>query len=624
MSVDPFLKRFIESEYTDFMGVNNLGILRKDLIASLGFDRAKGFLLRYGYHCGSNDAKYIEENLPFECDSDIIEVGYKINDVKGYSKLETIKVIADRQKGEFHFEGNAYYSYEAEHHITNFGFHNEPVCYNLCGWASGYVSKYLGEEVIFKEIECIGKGDSHCKYIAKPIKEWGDEINDLLTLYKEENLVSELDRAYNRIEKQKKMLSDVIEMNEKLSQILIKGGDISNILKVLSRNLSSTVILEDRNFNIIEVCGHYMPYNLMDLVDTYKFKKNPVWIKQLFKEKRTVQFSVSNQFNGWQHERLISPVLVNNDVWGYISFIKQDASFDEIEYLLLERSNTICALHFANERTSIETEKRIIGGFFNELLTPNPDIKSLSYRMKIMGFDFEKGHYIYNISFYNESIQNENEVNSKHEIIDYINNYLQPFVKNNIIISTYLDRIILLVSEDLIRNLKTDSKSFGEQLVTIISNKVKASVNIGISSLFKGLHHFQKSFSESNKAIQIANRKESITNVISFNEMGYLGFLLESNNISDLEKFAVNLLDCLMRYDKEGNGELLKTLYFLLEFQGSITQTSSKMMISEGAVRYRLKRIGEIANINLNDTKDFVNTHLALQILLLFGIWELK
>lgn len=623
MSVDQFLERFIESEYTDFIGVNNLGILRKDLIAALGLERAKGFLLRYGYHCGSNDAKYIEDHLLFERDSDIIEVGYKINDLKGYSKLNTIKVEVDRQKGEFYFEGHGYYSYEAEQHITNFGLHDEPVCYNLCGWASGYVSQYLGEEVIFKEIECIGKGDSHCRYIAKPIKEWGSEINDLLPLYKEENLGSELDRAYKRIENQKKLLSDVMGINEKLSQILIKGGDISTVLKVLSQNLSSTVILEDRNFNMIEVCGNYIPYNLLELIETFKFEKKPAWIKQLFQEKRTVQFSVSNQYNGWPHKRLISPVLVNNEVWGYLSYIKQEGSFEEKEKLLLERANTICALHFANEQTSMEIEKRIIGGFLNELLAPNPNIKNLSYRMKIMGFDLDKGHYIYNINFENLKIQHKNVISFKHEMMDYLSYYIKSFENNNILISTYLENIILLISDDLIHKLKTDSKSFGQQLVSVISNKVNAKVNMGISSLFVGIDNFQKSFSESNKAIQIANRKENLINVISFNELGYLGFLLESNNIPNLEKFAINLLEDLLTYDKENNGELLKTLYYLIETQGSITQTSSKMMISEGAVRYRLKRIAEISNINLSDTKDFVNAHLAIQILLLLGLWEL-
>ena len=169
-----------------------------------------------------------------------------------------------------------------------------------------------------------------------------------------------------------------------------------------------------------------------------------------------------------------------------------------------------------------------------------------------------------------------------------------------------------------------DMKSFGEHLDKIISNKVKTKVSIGISSLFRGIDHFQKSYTEAHKSIQVANREGSSTNIVSFDEIGYLGFLLNSSNITDLKKFAVNLLQDIMTYDHKSNGELMKTLYYLLEFQGNITQTAREMMISEGAVRYRLKRINEMTKIDLANSKDFVNAHLAVHILLLFGLWENK
>ena len=395
MRVDNFLKDFLESGHTDFIGVNALGILRKDLVKTLGLERAKGFLLRYSHDCGVNDAKYFEENFSWESDIEILEAGYKINDVKGYAKFIPIEIRSDQKKGEFYFEGRWYYSYEAEQHIRHFGLHTEPVCHTLSGYASGYSSQYLGKKVIFKEIECIGKGDPNCIFIGKPINEWEDEIKDILPLYEEENLSEELDRAYKRIEKQKKILSDVLDINEKLSKILIKGGDIFTVLKELSQNLSSTVVLEDRNFNLIEACGHYIPYPFTELVQALKTKKKPAWMDKLFNEKRTVQLTVPKQISGWKHERLISPVLVNNVVWGYISLMKEEGTFDEMESVLLERANTICALHFSNERTAIETEKRIIGGFLNELLLPNPDIKNLSYRMKIMGYNLNKAHYVF-------------------------------------------------------------------------------------------------------------------------------------------------------------------------------------------------------------------------------------
>lgn len=621
LKVESFLKDFLESTHTDFIGVNALGILRKDLVSVLGLERAKGFLLRYSHNCGKNDAKYFEEHFSWESDLEIIEAGYKINDLKGHAKLIPISVRADRKKGEFYYEGQYYFSYEADQHIQDFGFHTEAVCYTLTGYASGYASQYLGEEVFFKEIECIGKGDPNCTIIGKTLDEWGDEINDFLPFYKEENLSDELDRAYKRMEKQKKVLSDVMDINENLSKILIEGGDIATVLKVLSQNLSSTVILEDRNFNLIEACGDYVPYHFIELVEALNTKKKPVWMNRLFNEKRTIQLTVSEQFNGWKHERIISPVMLNNEVWGYISFIKKEGSFDEREKVLLERANTICALHFSNERTVIENEKRISGGFLNELLMPKPDIKNLSYRMKLMGYDLNKPHYVFILNIDHEGVENLNLIGFYNEMIDHIHYYLQLF-KNNILVSALVDKIIIVVPDELLIEMKTDKKSFGEQLVKLISNKVMAKVSLGIGASFKRVDHFQKSYNEANKSLQIAKREGNSSNVIAFDELGYLGFLLNSSNVTDLEGFAVTLLKDIMKYDKESNGELLKTLYYLLEFQGNVIQTSRKMLVSEGAVRYRLKRISEISNINLTNSNDFVNAHLAVQILILFGLWE--
>ncbi|MFJ7726446.1 PucR family transcriptional regulator, partial [Neobacillus sp. NPDC097160] len=227
------------------------------------------------------------------------------------------------------------------------------------------------------------------------------------------------------------------------------------------------------------------------------------------------------------------------------------------------------------------------------------------------------------INIDNEGVQNENLIDFYNGIIDHVNYYLQLF-KNNILISTLVDKIILLIPDELLKEMKTDTKSFGEQLVKLISNKVMTKVSLGISVLFKGIDHFQKGYNEANKSIQIASKEGSLSNVISFDELGYLGFLLNSSNVTDLERFGVTFLKDIIKYDKESNGELLRTLYYLLEFQGSVTQTSREMMISEGAVRYRLKRINEISKIDLTNSKDFVNAHLAVHILILFGLWRLN
>lgn len=39
------------------------GLLRKDLITALGVQRAKRFLLRYGYNCGAHEARLLKKPL---------------------------------------------------------------------------------------------------------------------------------------------------------------------------------------------------------------------------------------------------------------------------------------------------------------------------------------------------------------------------------------------------------------------------------------------------------------------------------------------------------------------------------------------------------------------------------
>src|SRR5436190_1081011 len=57
-------------------------------------------------------------------------------------------------------EGIWHDSYEAEQHLLHLGQADEPVCWTLVGFASGYMSCVYGKEVIAIEDRCRGKGDT--------------------------------------------------------------------------------------------------------------------------------------------------------------------------------------------------------------------------------------------------------------------------------------------------------------------------------------------------------------------------------------------------------------------------------------------------------------------------------
>jgi hypothetical protein len=66
-------------------------------------------------------------------------------------------------------------SYEAEQHLTFNEISDQPVCWSLMGYASGYATAFFGSPVIAIEPVCVGKGDDHCEWKLQHLSAWGEE-----------------------------------------------------------------------------------------------------------------------------------------------------------------------------------------------------------------------------------------------------------------------------------------------------------------------------------------------------------------------------------------------------------------------------------------------------------------
>ena len=116
------------------------GALIKDLVLALGIERAKRFLLRYGYQCGRHEALMLKEMFNWENKKEWIMGGVTMHGLSGRTSSYPIKVHIDTENQEFDVEGYWNHSYEAKQYLQHFPVHSEPVCYFLEGYASGYCS----------------------------------------------------------------------------------------------------------------------------------------------------------------------------------------------------------------------------------------------------------------------------------------------------------------------------------------------------------------------------------------------------------------------------------------------------------------------------------------------------
>ena len=117
---------------------------REDLILSLGIERTKRFLIRYGYYAGMQDAEIAKQLRPNQSLKEAFLAGPQLHTIRGMVKVVPRTLSFDRESGHFYSTFDWYDSFEVSYHKKKYGISKEPICWTLLGYASGYTSYFMG------------------------------------------------------------------------------------------------------------------------------------------------------------------------------------------------------------------------------------------------------------------------------------------------------------------------------------------------------------------------------------------------------------------------------------------------------------------------------------------------
>jgi two-component system, NtrC family, response regulator HydG len=162
-----------------------MGVLRRELIESLGIDRARGLLTRMGYYAGARDAEMARKVRPGNRLEDMFAVGPQLHGLEGIVLVELVSLEIDVERGKHYGEFIWKSSSEDEEHSRHFGVGAEPMCWMQIGYASGFTSEFMGRPVLYREVECQSMGQPFCRIVGKPATDWDDAHDDLRFLQAE-------------------------------------------------------------------------------------------------------------------------------------------------------------------------------------------------------------------------------------------------------------------------------------------------------------------------------------------------------------------------------------------------------------------------------------------------------
>ena len=176
-----------------------MGLLRKELVDTLGDDAARRVLLRFGFADGYHDAVSLRAREPWSDPRDGLRSGAMLHTLAGIVRADLRRIDHDPTTGRFEAEVDWHNSYEAEQHRHHIGPADSPVCWSLVGYSSGFASACLGREVYFRETACVGSGARRCHAVGRDVAGWGREAEHIRADFQAARLGHEVERLQDSV-----------------------------------------------------------------------------------------------------------------------------------------------------------------------------------------------------------------------------------------------------------------------------------------------------------------------------------------------------------------------------------------------------------------------------------------
>ncbi len=418
---------------------------------------------------------------------------------------------------------------------------------------------------------------------------------------------------YNRIIKnERNKYKYSTNIHTKFTNMILNGSAINDIIREIKKLMKREVFIIDLFYNIT----HHTIKNNDDLK---LLKEGVTDVVKHLSEKEKIRYYDPEQKIYYN----IFPIMVNKETLGWICIISEDADFTELDIITAERGSTILALEFLKQNELSDMEQSLKGDFLDSLLENN-NLEYIKKCSKKYRFNLDASHKILAIEFTISSKKYDKQNSYEREIRRSIKNYykiineaLKPFFKNSI--SLIKGHMIIIIIE--FKSNKNIDKI--ERFIKALEKKTdsfhytsfnKCKYKIGISDIFKGINNFKQSYYNSLQALKMIKSYENDKNYVYYKDLEVKRFLM-NNDFNELENFVDKVLGPLKTYKNSSKNEFLETLKIYLQSNCNWSKTKDYLHIHGNTLTYRLNRISEILDMDLNNYNDRLRLQIAYEII---------
>jgi purine catabolism regulator len=406
------------------------------------------------------------------------------------------------------------------------------------------------------------------------------------------------------------LITRAMHIQQVLTRLVLDGGDLKQLATRLAGLLSQSVSIENERFEILANA------NVAEVDEARRFtvsegRTDPRLIEAL--EARGILGQIRQTLRpvfipampdvGLQLERILAPIVVHSDIYGYMWIIAHDRPLTDLDEMAINSGATIAAVMMLYQESVQSAEASLKGNLLVQLIQGESGREAvLTDQALRYGLDLTQPFVMLVVEYPDRSAQKLLQVYRRINRLATIHTWVA-------VVGQFAGQVVILTQAD------EDVETLTAQILAEINQS--AAIRVGVSKAHRGAEAVGQAHQQCREVLHITRRLRDPRPVVYFDHLGYLHALYRAGAASlDTNPYV----PCVRRLLTEGQTDLFITLEAYLDEGGNGVQTAETLHVHRSTLNYRLERIKELCAVDLSNPLTRMNLQVAIKLLRLFEV----
>ncbi len=400
------------------------------------------------------------------------------------------------------------------------------------------------------------------------------------------------------------------QIYRQLTQISSRNEGMPELINTMARLTNKAVIIQDKRLRTVYSSVQPQFVGYWDEIEQFlrKLDNLPVDFQDRHRVSDAENAVLMQSLPTPGLARLVAPVITSDIGRGYLSIVGRDNELDDIDLLVAEHGAAACALEMAKQKAVSDTEKRLRGTFLDRLLIGDVNHQEAIRQGERFDHDMTQTHLAVVLTW-----QDDKSLSNR-RLETLVNTVINNQRAKALVWQREREGEVLVFHA----TAKDDPIDESLKLAIAFSAEIQRQyphnkVAIGVGQPAREVAAWRTSYRDAVQAMELATRLQTDT-PLYIGDLGVYQLILSLSDRDKLLEFTDRTLGPLVEYDIRQHADLVKTLEAFFACHGNLSQTAEMLIVHRNTLLYRMNRINEIAQIDLNRPETRLALHLALTI----------